>query len=177
MLTKTKLTYSRYRELPENDPYEHEMIHGEEFVAPSPMFRHQWIVDRLVRLMANFVEERQLGSVVAPVDLYYGEEDYVSPDISFFTVEQTRQLMGEQKILLAPPLVVEVLSKSSIKWDREDKRGFYSRLGVREYWILDPFDDSIEVVDLERDVLTRADPAVSIVLQGFSVSCAQLFSA
>jgi hypothetical protein len=42
MLTKTKLTYSRYQELPDTDPYEHEMIAGEEFVSPSPNFRHQW---------------------------------------------------------------------------------------------------------------------------------------
>jgi hypothetical protein len=40
MLTKTKLTYSRYLELPDTDPYEHEMIAGEEFVSPSPKYRH-----------------------------------------------------------------------------------------------------------------------------------------
>jgi hypothetical protein len=82
----------------------------------------------LAKLLSLFVDAHQLGSVVLPVDLYYGQEDYVSPDISFFTAAQHGELLSEQKIRLAPPLVVEVLSKSSIKWDREDKRGFISAL-------------------------------------------------
>jgi len=175
MLTKTKLTYSRYRELPDTDPYEHEMVRGEEFVSPSPNFRHQWIRERLSKLLMLFVDERGLGSVVSPVDLYHSEEDYVSPDISFFTSSQTTELMGKQKIRLAPPLAVEVLSKSSVKWDREDKRGFYQRFGVKEYWIVDPFEDTIEVVDLTSGVSTTNDPALSHVLPGFSARWEDVF--
>ncbi|MFI5268248.1 MAG: Uma2 family endonuclease [Chloroflexota bacterium] len=175
MLTKTKLTYSRYMELPDTDPYEHEMIAGEEFVSPSLNYRHQWIRDRLCALLWVFVNERRLGAVVSPVDLYYSEEDYVSPDISFFNLAQHGQLLDQQKIRLAPPLAIEVLSKSSVKWDREDKRGFYERFGVQEYWIVDPFEETIQVIDLAMGASSMSDPAVSKVLGGFSVRWEQVF--
>jgi Uma2 family endonuclease len=175
MLTKTKLTYSRYQELPDTDPYEHEMIAGDEFVSASPTFRHQWIRDRLSKLLLMFVDQQRLGSIVSPVDLYHSEEDYVSPDISFFTPHQHQELWTEQKIRLAPPLVVEVLSKSSVKWDREDKRGFYERFGVQEYWIVDPFEGTIQVIDLATGASSLSDPAVSNVLAGFSVPWEQVF--
>jgi len=175
MLTKTKLTYSRYRELPDTDPYEHEMIAGEEFVSPSPNYRHQWIRDRLAKLLMFFLEEQPLGFIVSPVDLYHSEEDYVSPDISFFTMAQHEQLLDQQKIRLAPPLAIEILSKSSVKWDREDKRGFYERFGVQEYWIADPFEETIQVIDVTTGASSMGDPAVSKVLPGFSVRWEQVF--
>ena len=175
MITKTKLTYSRYLELPDTDPYEHEMIAGEEFVSPSPNFRHQWIRDRLSALLWYFVNEHELGAIVSPVDLYHSEEDYVSPEISFFTALQVASLLDQQKIRLAPPLAIEILSKSSVKWDREDKRGFYERFGVQEYWIVDPFEETIQVIDLTTGASSMGDPAVSKVLPGFSVRWEQVF--
>jgi Uma2 family endonuclease len=70
---------------------------------------------------------------------------------------------------------VEVLSKSSVKWDREDKRGFYERFGVQEYWIVDPFEGTIQVIDLATGASSLSDPAVSNVLAGFSVPWEQVF--
>lgn len=121
-----------------------------------------------VRLSA--LNGRGLGGIVAPVDLYYGEEDYVSPDISIFTPEQHRQLVDAQRIGIPPLLVVEVLSKSSITWDREDKRGFYRRFGMQEHWVVDPFAETIEVIDLTTDASMGMDPAVSRVLPGLTVA-------
>jgi len=176
MITKTLLTYSEYQKLPETDPYEHEMIDGEEFVSPSPSFWHQRLMIRFAELLREFLKGKHLGVVTGPVDIYYAEQSYVSPDLTFVTAEQAGQLRNAQEIRIPPPLVVEVLSKSSIKWDREDKRGFYKRFGVLEYWIIDPFDQTIEVIDLTRDELSASDPAMSKVLDGFSVRWADLFA-
>ncbi|MGH2469530.1 MAG: Uma2 family endonuclease, partial [Chloroflexota bacterium] len=79
MITRTRLTYSAYRALPENDRYEHEMIAGEEFLSPSPSWRHQQLASRLAARLEAFARPNNLGEVVQPVDLYYNETTYVSP--------------------------------------------------------------------------------------------------
>jgi Uma2 family endonuclease len=152
------------------------MVDGEEFVSPSPRWIHQLLVQQFAFLLSSFLKGKRLGMLVAPVDLHYDKENYVSPDLSFFTTEQGRLLRDAEFSELPPPLVVEVLSKSSIKWDREDKRGFYRRFGVLEYWIIDPFKQTIEVIDLRTDTSSMGDPAVSRVLEGFSVSWQDLFA-
>ncbi|MGH2363920.1 MAG: Uma2 family endonuclease [Chloroflexota bacterium] len=72
--------------------------------------------------------------------------------------------------------MVEILSKSSMHWDREEKRAFYQRFGVSEYWIVDPFQETVEVIDLTAGTPATVDPAASRVLAGFSVSWAELFA-
>ena len=175
MITKTRLTYREYRGLPETDRYEHEMIAGEEFVSPSPNVWHEYLSARFTELLATFLRGKKLGRVLGPVDLYYSQHTYVSPDLCFVTTEQFARLRAEQDVRIPPPLVVEILSKSSVKWDREDKRRFYAAFGVLEYWIIDPFVNTIEVIDLVADTLTAADPAISTVLVGFSLAWADLF--
>lgn len=176
MLTKTKLLFSEYQQLPETDPYEHEMIDGEEFVSPSPRWIHQLLIQQFAWLLGSFLRGKRLGVVVGPVDLHYDETNYVSPDLSVFSMEQASQLREAKYSDIPPPLVVEVLSKSSIKWDREDKRRFYKQFGVLEYWIIDPFEQTIEVIDLAADASSVEDPARSKVLEGFTVSWQELFA-
>ena len=176
MITKTALTWSEYRRLPESDPYEHEMIDGEEFLSPSPNYWHQRLAHRLSALLDAYLSGQSTGVIVHPVDLYYDERNYVSPDLAYFTHDQDRTLLDAGRIELPPPLVVEVLSKSSVKWDRDDKRRFYKRFGVLEYWIVDPFDQTIEVIDLEADSSSMSDPATSKILPGFHVSWPALFA-
>jgi len=152
------------------------MIDGEEFVSPSPSIWHEFLVVRMVDVLSRFLRGKKLGRLLAPVDLYYAEDSYASPDLCFVTEAQFGQVRDEQALRIPPPLVVEVLSKSSIKWDREDKRGFYKRFGVLEYWIIDPFGQAIEVVDLQTDTSAVSDPAESQVLKGFRVRWQDLFA-
>ncbi|MFQ3674840.1 MAG: Uma2 family endonuclease, partial [Aggregatilineales bacterium] len=45
----------------------------------------------------------------------------------------------------APDLVIEVISEATARRDRQTKYELYQRAGVREYWIVDPRDGSVEV--------------------------------
>lgn len=45
----------------------------------------------------------------------------------------------------APDLIVEILSPSSVRRDKIEKREIYERAGVKEYWLVDPKAKSIEI--------------------------------
>jgi Uma2 family endonuclease len=57
--------------------------------------------------------------------------------------------IGEQAILGAPDLVIEVASPGTATYDRDDKRHAYERAGVPEYWIVDPAAKTVELFVLE----------------------------
>ncbi len=45
----------------------------------------------------------------------------------------------------APDLVVEVLSPSTARNDKSHKKDVYAKCGVREYWLVNPSDKSVEI--------------------------------
>ena len=71
-----------------------------------------------------------------------------------------------------PDLLVEIVSKGTVKRDRVTKRDLYERFAVPHYWILDPFTQELEemtelvgdVVELARqpgqDAVARQDVAL-----------------
>ena len=73
-----------------------------------------------------------------------GTGDRVQPDLLFVTNEK-RSILGEKQVLGAPDLVVEILSPSTAHRDRGIKLDLYARHGVRQYWIVDPDEDVVDV--------------------------------
>lgn len=57
----------------------------------------------------------------------------------------------------APDLVMEILSPSTKRHDRFTKFNLYQRAGVREYWIVDPDDKTVQVFVLEDGHYTAKD--------------------
>ena len=146
--TRLKFTYRDYLLLPEGD--RRELIEGDFYVVPAPSFRHQIISRNLGNILWEFVRGRSLGQVVsAPTDVVLSPESVVQPDILFISNER-RGIITEANVSGAPDLVVEILSPSTAERDRELKLTLYARYGVREYWIVDPEDSSVEVLTLEE---------------------------
>ena len=65
------------------------------------------------------------------------------PDILFIANENLYKLK-EQGFFGAPDLVVEILSPATRRFDKGEKKAEYERSGVKEYWIIDPADNSTE---------------------------------
>lgn len=150
-------------------------------MAPSPNAYHQRLLTRLFRLLDGFVQTQQAGEVfVAPFDVVLDEDNTAQPDLLFVAKENAG--IVQNWIFGAPDLVVEIISPSSIRRDRQDKLEQYARFGVKEYWIIDPANHSLEILTLENKHFTVHSMAVdkeaaeSKVLAGLSVEVAQLFS-
>ena len=95
MVAQTTIPFSDYLALPEDDPWTYEMIRGELYMSPQARFIHQRVQARLVRLLDEYVERQDLGSIVEPTNLYLDEVNYVQPDISYFTKAQSEALIDE----------------------------------------------------------------------------------
>ena len=140
----TKLTYADYVRFPD-DGLRHEIIDGEHYVTPSPATRHQRIVGNLLYFIRHYLESNPVGEVFgAPFDTLLSEFDVVVPDVLYLSRERAGFLTS--KNLQGPPdLVIEVLSPSTKSRDTRLKRDLYERVGVTEYWIVDPERDVVEV--------------------------------
>lgn len=175
MATKTIVLHEDYLRLPEDDPRTYEMLWGDLHMSPSPRFTHQSIQATLIEVLNRHVRERGLGRMVGPIDLYRDEVNYVQPDISYFTAAQLPHI-SQQKIRHVPPLIVEILSSSTEKTDRGDKRRWYTELGVREYWLVDPGAQRVEVIDLATGAELIDDPVRSVVLPDLALPVAEIFA-
>ena len=177
--TRLRFTYRDYLLLPEGD--RRELIEGDFHAVPAPSIWHQTIVANLGMALRDFVKRNRLGAVLwAPTDVVLSPESVVQPDILFISNER-RGIITEDNVSGAPDLVVEILSPSTAERDRELKRALYARCGVREYWLVDPEDSSVEVMALEEAGVdsTRAFTSgrvESAVLPELGVPLAEIFA-
>ena len=134
----TRLTYEDFLLFPD-DGLRHEIIDGEHYVTPSPNLRHQDLVLRLAVSISNHLEDRpDRGRVfVAPFDVVFSFHDIVEPDVIFVAPDQL-DILTDKNIQGTPAMVIEILSPSTRKRDRQIKQKLYERAGVREYWMVDP---------------------------------------
>ncbi len=141
---KVRYNYNDYLLLPEDKRYE--LLDGELYLNPAPNIKHQLISGNLEIVLALHVRSRDLGVILhAPCDVLLSEEDVVQPDILFVRKERAG-ITGQANIKGAPDLVVEILSASTRSRDLELKRKTYARFGVQEYWIVDPDEETVEIL-------------------------------
>jgi Uma2 family endonuclease len=153
-------TYEEFAELPD-DGNRYEVIGGELYVTPSPRTLHQVIVSRLNRVLGAFVEEHQLGEViVGPIDVLFGEGDYMAPDLVFVRAER-HAVVSDRGLEEAPDLIIEVLSPGTAKRDRGIKRERYAHFGVPEYWVVDPVARRIEILRVSEGVAEPVEIAAA----------------
>jgi Uma2 family endonuclease len=166
-------------EMPEtNQP--HELWDGELIMAPAPFFDHQKIVLRFYRRLDDWASSRNLGEVItSPIDMVLSPHRAVQPDVAFIAKERLSII---QRVIMGPAdLVAEVVSLQGRSRDRIEKRDLYEQHGVKEYWIIDPEAQTVEVLALVNgryELVQRSLPgetASSRLLPGFEVSVADLF--
>lgn len=117
----------------------YELIGGELLVTPAPRGAHQLVVVELVVLLYEYLGREQVGTVItSPADLELQPGTITQPDV--FVVPATTRPAGDQlewSDVTALLLAVEVLSPSSVRTDRVEKRDFYLDANVAEYWVID----------------------------------------
>ena len=119
-----------------------ELLNGKIFMMSSPSVNHYQITFNIVSAFQSYLKGKNCRAFGDGVDVYLTEEDRVIPDAMIVCNKDSIQKNG---IHGTPELIVEVLSPSTAKNDKGYKKDLYESVGVREYWIVDPVLQSIEV--------------------------------
>lgn len=128
-----------------------EFINGEILFQSPVKKQHNSATKLLCKLLDTFVIKHQLGFVgIEKIMVSLTRNDY-EPDICFFGNLKANSFQKGQMQFPAPDFVVEVLSDSTAKHDRETKFQDYAAHGVAEYWIIDAEKEIVEQYYLQND--------------------------
>ena len=165
-----------------------EIINGEAVMMAPPSRIHQKISVELSRQLANYLEGKKCEVYHAPFAVRLFEQDGDTPDEVDTMVEPDIAVVCDKNKLDkhgckgAPDMVVEILSPSTRRHDRLVKLGLYQRAGVREYWIVNPEDKTVQVLLLEDGKLLphedygRDDVAKVNALDGCFIELGKVFT-
>jgi len=142
-LSRTEWTVEMLNALPD-DGQRYEVIDGELFVTPAPAFVHQWAVDELAWLLGPYVKAVGLTLLTAPAAVTFSKVREVQPDLLVIPRLPNGRRASRFEDVGVLLLAVEVLSPSSLRTDRREKRWLYQRERVAEYWIVDTDERGIE---------------------------------
>lgn len=121
-----------------------QLIKGALFMSPSPAPYHQTILSNIYDILKT--EGKKTGGIAlfAPVDLYIDSKNVFQPDIIYISKEN-KNIITHRAIEGVPDLVVEIISPSDFFLDRNTKKRVYQKIGIKEYWIIDPGNQTLEI--------------------------------
>jgi Uma2 family endonuclease len=164
-----------------DDAY-YELINGYIMKKSAPRPQHQRISMKLSIQLGIFVRENKLGELFAfPIDVFLDDFNAFQPDLVFIPTENQR-FITDDGIIGVPDLIIEIISPSSVLRDRIDKKNVCERLKVKEYWIIDPQNQEIEIYSVQNgryELLSGISifegELKSNVLEGISINLTELF--
>ena len=181
------VTYEEYLELTEASDQRFELIDGVVYNLASPSYAHQNIIHEIHGAFFIWFRGKKCVPLTAPFDVtFFKAKDnicVVQPDILVMCDREKVDKEGKYKGI--PTLVVEVLSPSTRSKDMLKKLDLYKQCGVKEYWIVDPKNEQVQVYSLKDNGITDskafrkgADTHVkSDYSDGLQVSLDDMFSA
>ncbi|GHV75181.1 hypothetical protein AGMMS49942_00020 [Spirochaetia bacterium] len=136
---ETVFTYADVLEW--DDDVHAEIIDGEIYMMAEPLTVHQDILRELYVPICNFLKGKPCKAYCAPFGVRpepkwdNSDKTRVQPDITVICDESK---IADRGCHGAPDFIIEILSPSTSQVDLKVKFELYQRIGVREYWIVDP---------------------------------------
>ena len=152
------LTIEEFAAIYGNREERYELIDGIPYMMAAPLTVHQGLIVFMTLAIGNFLKGKKCRVFVAPYDVFLNESQrdeagkvkinkrvkgtVVQPDLVVICDEKKIKRDGCHG---APDLMVEILSESTRDKDTGVKFHKYHSSGVREYWVIDPDEETIEV--------------------------------
>jgi Uma2 family endonuclease len=167
-----------------DDGNRYEIIEGELFASRSPSLTHQSVSGNFFLSIKSYLVENPIGEIWATPGVIFSEFSGVIPDLVFVSNERRNEVAAGDRITGAPDLVIEIVSPGAenVRRDRLAKRQLYGKYGVKEYWIVDFENRTVEVYLLQgrtlklQSILTEEDEITSSVLPGYRCKVETIFS-
>jgi Uma2 family endonuclease len=122
-----------------------ELIAGVLYVTPPPPETHDHVIKRLIRLLTRYlIQTDDKGDLLVPrAAIWTSGRTHLEPDLFYLSAERVaRQKLKHRE---SADLVIEVISRGSAVYDRNKKAETYAALGIRELWLVDEIERTVEV--------------------------------
>lgn len=143
-------TETDYYNLPED--IRAELIDGQFYYQAAPSRIHQKILNAVNNTIYNYIKAKGGSCEVYPspfaVKLFNDRKTIVEPDISVIC---DRDKLTDKGCTGAPDWIIEIISPGNSSHDYIRKLNLYADAGVREYWIVNPIEQTIFVYYLVKD--------------------------
>ena len=161
----------------------YELFEGELSVAKAPSLKHQEIITNFSIILGSYLWQNPIGQIWVTPGVIFDEYNSAIPDLVFIAKERIPQIASGIHIVGAPDLAIEIMSPGSenVRRDQVVKRQTYARFGVKEYWIIEPLVEVIEVSRIQENILAsvgtfrNADEISSPLLPDLSFSVKDVF--
>lgn len=179
-------TYADYLNWDDDERYE--LIDGEPYMMSPPLRIHQKVSGELFAQLHSYLDGKQCEVYHAPFGVRLFEEEGDRPEDVTTVVEPDLVVVCDPNKLDdrgckgAPDLIIEILSPTTRRHDRVIKQALYQRAGVKEYWIVNPEDKTVQVLTQQEGYLLphedygREDMAKVNVLEDCSIELRKVFS-
>lgn len=149
---KSNVTLNEFYNLRENSNQIMEYIDGVIFMSPSPSTKHQRISGRLYVQLFHILEGSDCEVFHAPFDIELTDETIadtkiVVPDLSVIC---DKNGLTDEKYIGVPSIIIEIVSPSNQSHDLVFKLNLYMQYGVKEYWIVNPILNTIQLYNLDE---------------------------
>jgi Uma2 family endonuclease len=181
-----KLTWAEFREMEFDDSenFIYELIDGMIVKRTAPNLTHQRVSRRMTYFLEKFLLENPVGEFFcAPTDVALDESNGVVPDLSYVSKERSFILQGDDYVAGMPDVIFEIISPGNVRRDRVEKKELYEKFGLKEFWLIDPSNKTVEVFLMKDNALQLhlfveiSGTVASQVLTGFEVDASELFGA
>ncbi len=162
------------------DKPRYELIEGVPYaMAAAPSREHQRVSRELLIMIGVFLKGKTCEVYGAPFDVVLNDKTVVEPDI---VVVCDPSKLTDKGCTGAPDFIIEILSPGSSSHDKIKKLELYRKCGVREYWIIDPIDQTVIACILTgSEYIVRtygAEDRVPVtVIDGLVIDMAEVFPA
>lgn len=179
-------TCADYLTWPEDERWE--IIEGIPYMQAAPSWQHQSISSELNRQFSNYLLNKSCRIFNAPFDLILpsknenaeDSKNVVQPDL--LVICNMKGLRGTE-FYGVPDLIIEITSPSTIRKDKVLKFNRYEKVGVREYWIVEPDGKFISVFTLGEngrygrpDIYTDEDVVKVSIFEDLEIDLNTVFS-
>ncbi|MBC8162450.1 MAG: Uma2 family endonuclease [Roseiflexaceae bacterium] len=151
-----------------------EFTDGQIELLPMPTEKHQAMLEWLFFILRDIVNARGGKARFAPLRLQVRPGKYREPDI--LVLLDAADPRRQNRFWFGADLVVEIVSPDNPARDITVKRADYAEIGIAEYWIVNPQDQTITVLALdqahyrEHGVFVSGQVATSLLLADFAVA-------
>ena len=179
------VTYEQFLELTENSEQRFELIDGVIYHLSAPSFKHQIAVRELLVAFYNYLKGKGCSPLTSPFDitLHKAADNIcvVQPDIVVVCDPEKRD--DRDRYQGVPTIAVEVLSPSTRSKDMIKKLDLYMQCDVKEYWVVDPMNETITIYQLANNEIVNSITCLksagqtvqSFYFDGFQVALQDVF--